>query len=121
MRDFPTDLEHTINEIQILGEVFCQIEGYEENGAASYGLIGASLVHYQSAVSNLEKVVNCTSRSLEGASKTRKWLLVKAVLRKEEVRDLASRLETSKSLLHLVMTCYSLLVYPLVILARYAY
>jgi hypothetical protein len=114
VRDLPEDLSRIFNELEILGEVFYQLDALNDDSSSTGGsrLLEASLVQCGAASATLEAVATRANVSFkEGHSKSRPWKFIKALLKKDELEELKSRLESAKSLLHLAMTCYSLWVY----------
>jgi hypothetical protein len=108
LRDTPGELQGILDELEILGEVFYQLRALQiDSSQPGYSALRASLGHCRMAASKLETIAVAGSRALQD-SKKRAWFLMKAVLRREEVRELKVQLEAAKSLLHLAMTCYSL-------------
>lgn len=110
MRDLPDDLQRALQELQILSEVFCQLETFSSGDiqTASAGLLRMSLLNCQAAACRLEKVTSKSTRSLGGNNKGRPLPLLRVSLKKDEMKELKERLDTAKSLLHLAMTCYQM-------------
>jgi len=105
LRDTPGELQGILDELEILGEVFYQLGALKtDSSQPGYSALRASLGHCRTAASKLETIAIAGSQPLQD-NKKRAWFLMKAVLKREEVRELKDQLETSKSLLHLAMTC----------------
>jgi hypothetical protein len=108
LRDITRELQAILDELEILGEIFYQLGAFKtDSSQPGYSALRASLVQCHNAASKLEAVAKAGSEPLQ-SNKSRKWFLIKAVLKREEVKDLKTQLEAAKSLLHLAVTCYSL-------------
>ena len=108
LRDTPGELQAILDELEILGEIFYQLGAIKtDSSQPGYSALRASLAQCRNAASKLEAVAKASSNPLQ-SNKSHKWFLMKAVLKREEVRDLKIQFEAAKSLLHLAMTCYSL-------------
>ena len=108
LRDTPGELQAILGELEILGEIFYGLGAIKTNSSQpSVSALQASLTQCQNAALKLEALANAGARLLEN-NKNRTWFLMKAVLKREELRDLKLQLEHAKSLLHLAMTCYSM-------------
>jgi hypothetical protein len=107
MRDLPNDLQRTLEELQCLSDVFCQVETFNSRDVqtASAGLLHISLLNCQAAACSLEGLVSKTNKVLSRKGKGRQLYVLRATLKKGEIKELKERLETAKSLLHLAMTC----------------
>jgi hypothetical protein len=93
---------------RVLRDIFYQLGAFKtDSSQPGYSALRASLVQCHNAASKLEAVAKAGSEPLQ-SNKSRKWFLIKAVLKREEVKDLKTQLEAAKSLLHLAVTCYSL-------------
>jgi hypothetical protein len=110
MRDVPEDLQRTLQELQILSEVFSQMESLSNGDGemARAGLLQISLMNCQAAATSLEKLTSNYNKSLSGSSKGRSLHILRATLKKPAMKELKDRLEAAKSLLHLAMTCYQM-------------
>jgi hypothetical protein len=111
VRDLPEDLSRIFNELEILCEVFYQLDALNEGSASTGGsrFLEASLVQCGAAAATLEALATRTNVSFkEGSNKSGPWKVIKALLKKDELEELKRRLESAKSSLHLAMTCYSL-------------
>ena len=119
MRDLPEDLQRTLQELQILSKVFCQVEtfGSRDVQTASAGLLHISLLNCQAAARSLETLISKTTKSLADKGKGRQLHLLKATLKKSEMKELRERLDTARSLLHVAMTCYQMWVDVLCLLS----
>jgi hypothetical protein len=71
MRDLPEDLQRTLQELQILSEVFCQPETFNSGDVqtASTELLHISLLNCQAAASSLEGLVSKTNKRYAGKAK----------------------------------------------------
>ena len=108
LRDTPGELQGILEELEILGEIFYQLEAVQTvTSLPGDSALRASLTHCRKAATKLETLANRGSRTPQ-RSKHKTLSRVKAVLKLEEVRELKVQLEAAKSLLHLAMTCYSL-------------
>ena len=108
LRDTPGELQGILDELEILGEVFYQLGALKtDSSQPGHSALQASLSHCRAAASKLEDLATRGSRPLRD-SKRRSLYLMKALLKRGEVRELSVKLEAAKSLLHLAMTCYSL-------------
>jgi len=105
MRDIPNELNRILDEVQILGEVFTQLGEFE---GASSGLLQASLLHCKAAAATLERLAEKSNDLVIDDRGKKPWGRLRATLRKEELRELRERLEATKSLLQLAMTCHSM-------------
>lgn len=110
IRDFPGELQQILKDIEVLGEVFCDLKGLQDGHiqAGSSNVLQASLAHCLVAKSALEAIVSRTSNSQNGKSTSRTLNSLNAVFRKQEINELKQQLEDSKSLLQLAMSCQSL-------------
>lgn len=110
IREFPRELQESLNEIQILGEAFQSLQGLriEQFGSAEAVLLHGSVAHCNAVASSLENVLARVNKPQLGKASGRAWLAVKVVLKKDEISDLKRRLDDARSLLHLAMTCCSL-------------
>ncbi|KAF4627422.1 hypothetical protein G7Y89_g10729 [Cudoniella acicularis] len=110
MREMPAEMQIVLEEVHILGDLFSHLRIVDEEKfqSGSADLVKASLAHCQAGVKTLEALVSRTSISMEEGRGPKRWHLMKAALRKEDIRDLKQRLEAAKSLLQLAMTCYSM-------------
>ena len=110
MRDIPEDLQQTLHELQILSEVFCQLETFNSRDVqvASAGLLQISLANCQAAACSLEKLTSKCNKALSSNNKGRPLHILRATLKKAEMKEPKERLDTAKSLLHLAMTCYQM-------------
>lgn len=109
VHNIPEDLSNTLKELELLGEIFCQLDVLKDlsSSAQSSRLLEAGLAQCRAAASALETLVthfNAPSQE----HRPRVWRTIKAGLKKDEVDELRNRLESVKSLLHLAMTCHSL-------------
>jgi hypothetical protein len=98
LRDTPGELQGILDELEILGEIFYQL-GVINTDTSQPGrsALQASLTQCRRAASKLEALAFTGSRPLQ-SKKTTTWSRVKAVLKREEVRDLKMQLESAKSL-----------------------
>lgn len=124
VRDIPKDLPNTLEEPQILSEVFRQMECFNSRDVqkASRGLLQVSPMNCQAAAGTLETMSSNYSKTLRTECKGRPLHLLRASLKKPEMRELKGRPETARSSLHLAITCYQLCVieisHPLHLLTR---
>jgi hypothetical protein len=108
LRDTPGELREILDELEILGEVFYSLGALEtDSSQPGHAALRASLTHCRTAASKLQVVVTRSSRALHG-ERIKPWHLMKAVLKREDIKDMKGQLEATKSSLHLAMTCYSL-------------
>jgi hypothetical protein len=116
IRYFPGELQQILNEIQILGEAFHDLNGLQDGHVlvGSSNVLQSSLAHCMVAKSALDAIVSRTHKQKHGNKKKQTLYSIKAVFRKEEIGELKRQLEESKSLLQLAMSCYSLYesIYP---------
>lgn len=107
LRNIPEELRGVLNEIEILGDVFYHLGVLDSTPSQpGYSALRASLAHCQAAALKLQAVTMKSSSPLK-ADKKRAWNAIKAVLRREEAKELKCQLEAAKSLLSLALTCYS--------------
>jgi prenyltransferase beta subunit len=114
VRDLPDDLCRILDEAEILGRMFYQLEALNKCSPSPGGsnILEASLAHCAGVAATLEALATRANVSFKGGnSKSRPWEFIKALLKKDELEELKNRLESAKSLLHLAVTCYSLWVY----------
>jgi hypothetical protein len=110
IRDFPAELQQILQEIQVLGEVFCNLENLQGDYSpvGSFDVLKASLAHCVVAKTALEAIISRTRSPQNARTGKQNWYTIKAVFKKEEIKELKQRLEDSKSLLQLAMSCHSL-------------
>jgi hypothetical protein len=89
IRNIPGDLQSTLNEIENVGQLLSHIGGFNDAGSS---LLKESLRNCQAAASALEALTSRTVLPLSGDSKFRPKHLLKAVLKKEEAKELKMRM-----------------------------
>jgi hypothetical protein len=114
VRDLPDDLCRILNEAEILGQMFYHLDLLNKCSPSTGGsdILEASLVHCAGAAATLEALATRANVSFKQESCKKRqrppWKFIKAVLKKDEIEELKTRLESAKSLLHLAMTYHSL-------------
>lgn len=111
VRDVPQDLKETLDELEALRQI---ISGMGEIAAADPSLclmsrsrmLQASLDRCEAAATALEILTSRIIKPLNTKSKFRPVYLLKAVLKKEEVKELKEKMDSARSTLHLALTCY---------------
>jgi len=109
IRDIPEYLQSTLNDIETLGLIFARIETFDESTflVEVSRFLQASLRDCQAAASALESLTTRTLLPLNRKSALHPVHLVKAVLKKEEMKELKARIDSAKSSLQLAMSCHS--------------
>lgn len=115
LRDMPEELEGTLDELEVLGKIFCQLGAFEtDNSQPGHSALQAGLTQCRKTATKLQALATAGSRPQE-RNKSQILSRVKAVMKIEEVKDLKSeldaakaQLEAAKLSLQLAMTCYSL-------------
>ena len=100
IRNIPGDLQSTLNEIENVGQLLSHIEGFNDAGSS---LLKESLRNCQAAASALEALTSRTVLPLSGDSKFRPKHLLKAVLMKDEAKELKMGMDTARNLLQLAL------------------
>jgi hypothetical protein len=113
VRDFPEDLSRILNEAEILGQMFYQLDALNKCSPSTRrsDILEDSLVHCAGVAASLEDLAtraNAVFKQESRRKRQRPWKFIKAVLKKDEIEELKTRLESAKSLLHLAMTYHSL-------------
>ena len=109
LRDFPTEVESLLNEVEILGQIFSQLDSLTgSNCQPGATALKASLDHCRKAVTTLESLARSSREQLDQSKKSRSLQLIRVALRKDEFKEVKGQLEAAKSLLNLSVTCYSL-------------
>jgi len=110
IRDFPSELQLVLNDIEILGELLQELYNTEETSIHPGGssLLRASLAHCEAAASSLELVVARTNNRISQSNAKLSWKMIKGLWKKNEIANLKQRLNDAKLLLHLAMTSRSL-------------
>jgi hypothetical protein len=114
VRDLPDDLCRILKEAEILGKMFYQLEVLNKCSPSPEGsdILEASLVHCEGVAATLEALATRVNASFKQESCKKRqqppWKFIKAMLKKDEIEELKTRLESGKSLLLLAMTYHSL-------------
>ena len=113
VRDLPADLSRILIAAEILGQMFYQLEALNKRSPSTRGsdILEASLEYCAGVAASLEDLATRANAAFKQESckkRHRPWKLIKAVLKKDEIEELKTRLESAKSLLHLAMTYHSL-------------
>jgi chaperonin cofactor prefoldin len=109
VRGIPQELQATLDEIEYLRQVISTIATNDRNVPATLRDNGlqACLEHCRVAAANLEAVTRRTVDLLRKKGILRPGSLVKAVLKKEEIKELKEKLESTKNALNLAVTIHS--------------
>src|SRR4051794_19982120 len=114
VRGIPQELQATLDEIEVLQQVISQTATIERSQCDVPGDSGllASLERCKTTASALEAITTRTITPLNKKGVLRSGSLVRAVLKKEDIKEMKQRLDTAKSDLHLAVTCYNMYVSP---------
>jgi len=118
IHDVPDHIEALFREIQILGSILSDINGYISAQSlhsvpwTDHTFSGCTL-YCKEAFDNLSRIVNDISGEISSASPIRKKLVAaRVVLKRHKLDALESRLKRATTMLHLCLQYYSMSDFP---------
>jgi len=110
LRDLPNELQSIVTDLELLRRVLSPLvsalESSDKVDASSENLY-ASVLHCNEVASSLCKLATKLNKNLNGSIVKRSLGMLNTGLRKDEIRTMETRLESSKTLLLLAMAAYS--------------
>ncbi|RDL36102.1 uncharacterized protein BP5553_06714 [Venustampulla echinocandica] len=109
VHDVPEELKATLDEMEVFRQVVSQIGNADGNISLVSGssMLQASLDRCEAAASALEALTARIIAPLNRRSNLRSKHLLKAVLKKEEMKEMKEKMDSARNMLHLAVTCYN--------------
>jgi hypothetical protein len=106
VRDVPEELENTLHEIEVLGQVLSHVEQLPDQGMV---FLQSSLKNCRTAARTLEVLIERAARSSSKSSRVRALdRLAIVVMKKDEMKELKMKMDSANRLLGLAMNCYTM-------------
>ena len=109
VRDVPKSLKETLDELEDLRKIISEmgkIAAADQNLVSRSSILRPSLDRCEAATTALEALTSRIMKPLNTKSKLRLGHLLKAVLRKEEIKELKEKMDSAKCTLLMAITCY---------------
>jgi hypothetical protein len=113
-RDVPRDVDHTLEELGILGQSLLVIQNCVKSNAASIAsaaIVERSLELCQTAVADLDKLMIGLRTANQSTSVKRGKIKLQAIMQKSEIHDVRERLQRAVRYLTLAVNGYSMSVF----------
>jgi hypothetical protein len=109
VRDVPDDLKATLDEIEGFRQVISQMTNTDRNDSlvSQSSVLQASLLQCEAATSALEALTTRIIEPLNMKSKMRPGHLLRAVLKKGEMKEMKEKIDSARTVLHFAVTCYN--------------
>lgn len=106
IRDVPEDMKAKLEEIEYYREFISQAVSTDRNISASgYGILQSSLENCEAATSALQSLITRIIEPLNKRSHLKPVHLIKAVLKKEEIKEPKEKMDSARHMLQLALIC----------------